>query len=118
MSHKDAPPETPSQVACREFWQAAQPHVIRAWGRAKDGNHLSEQSRLLHKAWEAAQAQTAPVADTVRLPRTPTPAMREELRMFQHMTDVAIDARYAAMVAAWERDPRLPACPQSIGGAE
>ncbi|HZX80289.1 MAG TPA: hypothetical protein VFE72_04960 [Lysobacter sp.] len=118
MSHKDAPPETPSQIACREFWQAAQPHVIRAWGRAADGNYLSEQSRLLHKAWEAAQQQTEPGADMVRLPRTPTPAMREELRMFSDMKDRAVDTRYAALVEAWERDPQLPACPQAIGGAE
>jgi len=54
MSHKDAPPETESQVACREFWQREQPHVKRAWGRAKDGSYLAEESRLLHKAWEAA----------------------------------------------------------------
>lgn len=55
MSHKDAPPETPSQIACRQWWTNAQPHVTRAWGRAKDGNFLAEESRLLHKSWEAAQ---------------------------------------------------------------
>lgn len=54
MTHKDAPPETASQVACREFWQKAQPHITRAWGRAKDGTYLAESSRLLHKAWEEA----------------------------------------------------------------
>lgn len=56
MTHKDAPPETASQVACREFWQKAQPHVTRAWGRAKDGSYLAENSRLLHKAWGQAAA--------------------------------------------------------------
>jgi hypothetical protein len=54
MSHKDAPPETPTQVACREWWQAKQPHVKRAWGRAKDGTFFAEESRLLHESWKAA----------------------------------------------------------------
>lgn len=56
MSHKDAPPATASQVACREFWQREQPHIKRAWGRAKDGSYLAEEARLLHKSWEAAAA--------------------------------------------------------------
>ncbi len=60
MSHKDAPPETPTQTACREFWQAAQPHVKRAWGQAKDGSFLAEESRLLHRAWEAGGALSPP----------------------------------------------------------
>lgn len=55
MSHKDAPPETPSQIACREWWTNAQPHVTRAWGRAKNGAFLAEESRLLHAAWEHAR---------------------------------------------------------------
>jgi hypothetical protein len=54
MTHKDAPPETPTQIACREWWQKAQPHVTRAWGRAKDGSYLAEESKLLHAAWVAA----------------------------------------------------------------
>lgn len=54
MSHKDAPPETPTQTACREFWTRVQPHVVRAWGRGANGAFLAEESRLLHEAWEAA----------------------------------------------------------------
>lgn len=60
MSHKDAPPETLTQVACREFWQKAQPHITRAWGQAKDGNYLAEETRLLHKSWEAAIVSAKP----------------------------------------------------------
>ena len=52
MSHRDAPPETPSQIACREWWTNAQPHIKRAWGRAKDGSFLAEESKLLHAAWD------------------------------------------------------------------
>lgn len=58
MSHKDAPPETETQRQCREFWTKAQPSVVRAWGRAQDGSFLAEESRLLQKAWEAAQKES------------------------------------------------------------
>lgn len=54
MSSKDAPPETESQIACRQWWQQAQPHIKRAWGRDKTGAFLAEESRMLHKAWLAA----------------------------------------------------------------
>lgn len=57
MSHKDVPPETASQKACREWWEKAQPTVKRAWGRAQDGSYLAEETRLIHKAWEAASQQ-------------------------------------------------------------
>jgi hypothetical protein len=57
VSHKDAPPETPTQTACREWWQAAQPHITRAWGRARDGRFFAIESYLLHESWLAAQAQ-------------------------------------------------------------
>lgn len=58
MSHKDSPPETPSQTSCREWWQRAQPHVSRAWGQAKNGAFLAEETRLLHEAWCAAAHPT------------------------------------------------------------
>lgn len=61
MTHKDAPPETASQAACRTWWETNQPHVKRAWGRAKDGSFFAEESRLLHSAWIASQPQ-APAA--------------------------------------------------------
>jgi len=54
MTHKDAPPETPAQTACREWWTKAQPHVTRAWGRSKTGAFLAEESFLLHMAWVEA----------------------------------------------------------------
>lgn len=54
MTHKDAPPETPSQIACREWWTKAQPHITRAWARDRHGNYFAEESRLLHKAWSEA----------------------------------------------------------------
>jgi hypothetical protein len=60
MSHKDAPQETLSQVACREWWQRAQPHVSRAWGQAKSGAFLAEETRLLHESWCAAAHLTRP----------------------------------------------------------
>jgi len=31
--------------------------VKRAWGRAQDGSFLAEETRLIHKAWEAASQQ-------------------------------------------------------------
>lgn len=58
MSHKDAPPETPEQTACREWWTLAQPHVKRAWGRDKSGEFFAEESRLLHKFFIHAQKQS------------------------------------------------------------
>lgn len=58
MSHKDAPPETPEQTACREWWEKAQPHVTRAWGRAKDGEFFAEESRLLHQFFMYARDQS------------------------------------------------------------
>lgn len=54
MTHKEAPPETPSQTACREWWAKREPHRVRAWGRDKHGNFLAEESRLLHEAWVAS----------------------------------------------------------------
>lgn len=54
MSHKDAPPESFTQLACRAWWEAAQPHVTRAWGQGANGVYLAEESRLLHAAWVAA----------------------------------------------------------------
>lgn len=54
MTHKDAPPETPTQTACREWWTKRQPHVTRAWGRDKHGAFLAEEARLLHEAWCAS----------------------------------------------------------------
>lgn len=59
MTHKDAPPETPDQTACRLWWTNAQPHVTRAWGRAKDGSFFAEESKLLHQAWLAARPSHA-----------------------------------------------------------
>lgn len=58
MSHKDAPPETPDQITCREWWAQAQPHVKRAWGRDENGEFLAEESRLLHKFFIAVREQS------------------------------------------------------------
>ena len=62
MTHKDAPPETPSQTACREWWTTREPHRVRAWGRDKHGNFLAEESKLLHEAWEAAHLRESEAA--------------------------------------------------------
>lgn len=58
MSHKDAPPETPTQTACREWWSAREPHVTRNWSRTKWGTLHSEASQALHEAWLAATEST------------------------------------------------------------
>ena len=55
MTHKDAPPETATQRACREWWTAREPHVKRAWSRTRVGSYHAESSQALHAAWEAAQ---------------------------------------------------------------
>ena len=79
MSHKDAPPETPEQVACREFWQRVQPHVTRAWGRAADGNYLAESTRLLHQAWvEAGRGAAALLREEIRFQRAVVDACRAD----------------------------------------
>lgn len=49
MIHEGAPPETPDQITCREWWAKAQPHVKRAWGRDENGGFLAEDTRLLYK---------------------------------------------------------------------
>jgi len=66
MSHKDAPPETESQKACREWWEKARPTVKRAWGRAQDGSFLAEETRLIHKSWEAASQQANAEVERLR----------------------------------------------------
>ncbi len=79
MTHKDAAPETASQTACREYWERAQPHVKRAWGRAKDGSFLAEDSKLLHMAWEAARMQqSVPMAELKQLAKKWRVAEAEE----------------------------------------
>ena len=50
------PDETETQRQCREWWQAREPHVVRAWGRdALTGDFLAQSSKALHAAWVAAQ---------------------------------------------------------------
>lgn len=66
MSHKDAPPETESQKACREWWEKARPTVKRAWGRAQDGSFLAEETRLIHQSWEAASQQANAEVERLR----------------------------------------------------
>lgn len=107
MSHKDAPPETPSQTACREWWTKAQPHVTRAWGRAQDGSFLAEHSRLLHKAWEAAQKHLAlevfriAGGDTECEPNPRPERALEVLRDLRACYDEAI-ATPSGEVVAWQ----------------
>jgi hypothetical protein len=57
MSHKDAPPETETQRAVREFYtdRLASRGITAGWGRGKDGQFLSEYARDAHAAWIAAQ---------------------------------------------------------------
>lgn len=62
MSHKDAPPETAEQAACREWWQRAQPHIKRAWGRGKNGDFLAEESLLLRRFFGYAQERACLIA--------------------------------------------------------
>lgn len=113
MSHKDAPPETPSQTACREFWQRSQPAVTRAWGRAKDGSFLAEESRLLHKAWEAASGEAWKNAVLDALSGTGMDAAPNEPphsilnRIIRWHMDVATDPALAQQPAAI---PRLANC--------
>lgn len=63
MTHKDAPPETPSQISCREWWTNHEPHVARAWGRNKHGVFLAVESKALHEAWVAASNTRPGVTD-------------------------------------------------------
>ncbi|WP_369913948.1 hypothetical protein AB8810_13040 [Xanthomonas sp. NCPPB 3005] len=77
MSHKDASPETESQTACREWWERMQPHVKRAWGRAKDGRFFAEESHLLHQAWLAALA-SQPQAHVAAVPEGAHKEMADE----------------------------------------
>lgn len=102
MSHKDAPPETQSQRECREWWTAREPHVTRAWGRAKDGSFLAESSRSLHAAWETAAADTERLKD-----------------MLQRVVDHARSAHMpiTGVLAVLEAEKMLEelACPQQRG---
>lgn len=56
MTHKDAPPERPSQTAMREFCtQMLAPRgVTVGWGRGKDGQFLSQYAKDAEDIWLAA----------------------------------------------------------------
>ena len=56
MTHKDAPPESPSQIACRIWWQNNQPQVTRSWARDRYGEFMADECRLLHLAWVYANS--------------------------------------------------------------
>lgn len=91
MTHKEAPPETSTQTACREFWQKAQPHITRAWGRAKSGAFLAEESSLLHESWQAAQTQHEhdSARATTPLPMSTAPRDGTMLRLLVRFTEHA-----------------------------
>jgi hypothetical protein len=57
VSHKDAPPETDVQRACREWWTARLGQGAVGWGRDKAGRFLAEFARNAEAAWRAAQEQ-------------------------------------------------------------
>lgn len=57
MSHKDAPPETAEQAACRAWWQARLGSTSVGWGRAKGGNFLAAFAADAQAAWDEARAQ-------------------------------------------------------------
>lgn len=61
----ELPPETPTQIAVRQWWTArlAPRGQTAGWGRTKDGRYLTEHARDLEAAWVAAQQDG--IADTI-----------------------------------------------------
>jgi hypothetical protein len=66
MSHKDAPPETPEQVRCREFYASRGVEV--GWGRDKDGRYFAPFASNAWAAWQEAQRVPSQQSETVSAP--------------------------------------------------
>lgn len=57
MTHKEAPPETDVQAACRTWWTTRMGATAVGWGREKAGGFLAAFARDAQAAWQAAREQ-------------------------------------------------------------
>jgi len=57
VSHPDAPPKTPAQLACQKFWteQLAKDGQSVSWARTASGRYQAPFANQCQAAWDAAQ---------------------------------------------------------------
>lgn len=94
-----APPETPTQIACRQWWQQRLGTTSVGWGRDKRGGYLTEFARNAQAAWEAARGDLAQIRSIASLLASPLEGNKETR---------ALGARLLALTGVLQVEPPKP----------